>query len=82
MLQRFMVRSTMRQVFLWGDRRSYQMDIHNRKEALKEIDSDGWQRVNGIVMVKPALSYLDIIFRHPSAPIFRLPLTVSAGVSR
>lgn len=46
----------------FGDRRSYQMDIHNRKEALKEIDSDVAEGAD-IVMVKPALSYLDIIFQ-------------------
>ena len=44
----------------FGDRRSYQMDIHNSKEALKEVESD-IQEGADIVMVKPALSYLDII---------------------
>ena len=44
----------------FGDRRSYQMDIHNRKEAMKEIDSDTAEGAD-IVMVKPAMSYLDII---------------------
>lgn len=46
----------------FGDRRSYQMDIHNRKEALKEIDSDVEEGAD-IVMVKPAMSYLDIIWQ-------------------
>lgn len=46
----------------FGDRRSYQMDIHNRKEALKEIDSDIEEGAD-IVMVKPAMSYLDIIWQ-------------------
>ena len=46
----------------FGDRRSYQMDIHNRKEAMKEIDSDIAEGAD-IVMVKPALSYLDIIYQ-------------------
>ena len=44
----------------FGDRRSYQMDIHNSREALKEIESDISEGAD-IVMVKPALSYLDII---------------------
>ena len=46
----------------FGDRRSYQMDIHNSDEAMKEIDSDVAEGAD-IVMVKPALSYLDIIRR-------------------
>jgi len=45
---------------LWGDRRSYQMDPPNRREALKEIAMDIEQGAD-IVIVKPALSYLDVI---------------------
>jgi porphobilinogen synthase len=45
---------------LWGDRRTYQMDPPNRREALKEIAIDIKEGAD-IVMVKPALSYLDII---------------------
>lgn len=44
----------------FGDRKSYQMDYHNRKEALKEVELDVEEGAD-IVMVKPALSYLDII---------------------
>ena len=44
----------------FGDRRSYQMDISNLREALKEVEFD-IQEGADIVMVKPALSYLDII---------------------
>ena len=44
----------------FGDRRSYQMDYHNRKEALKEVFSDIEEGAD-IIMIKPALSYLDII---------------------
>jgi len=44
----------------FGDRKSYQMDWHNGKEALKEILLDISEGAD-IVMVKPALSYLDII---------------------
>jgi porphobilinogen synthase len=45
---------------LWGDRRGYQMDPPNKREALREIAMD-IQEGADIVMVKPALSYLDII---------------------
>jgi len=44
----------------FGDRSSYQMDPPNRREALKEIVMDLDEGAD-IVMVKPALSYLDII---------------------
>ena len=45
---------------LWGDRRSYQMDPPNRREAMREIAMDIDEGAD-IVMVKPALSYLDIL---------------------
>jgi porphobilinogen synthase len=44
----------------FGDRRSYQMDPANRREALKEAAMDIAEGAD-IVMVKPALAYLDII---------------------
>lgn len=44
----------------FGDRKSYQMDFRNTDEALREIAAD-IQEGADIVMVKPALSYLDII---------------------
>ena len=44
----------------FGDRRSYQMDPANRREALREIELDVAEGAD-ILMVKPALSYLDII---------------------
>jgi porphobilinogen synthase len=44
----------------FGDRRSYQMDPANRREALKEIALDVEEGAD-IIMVKPALPYLDII---------------------
>lgn len=44
----------------FGDRRSYQMDSANRREALKEVALDIEEGAD-IVMVKPALAYLDII---------------------
>lgn len=44
----------------FGDRKTYQMDYHNRKEAMKEVYSDLDEGAD-IIMIKPALSYLDII---------------------
>ncbi len=44
----------------FGDRKSYQMDFHNRKEARKEVMLDVEEGAD-IIMVKPALSYLDIV---------------------
>ncbi len=46
----------------FGDRRSYQMDFRNAREAEKEVLMDLDEGAD-IVMVKPALSYLDIIAR-------------------
>ena len=46
----------------FGDRRSYQMDPPNAREALREVALD-IQEGADIVMVKPALSYLDVICR-------------------
>ena len=46
----------------FGDRRGYQMDYHNGKEAMKEALLDVEEGAD-IIMVKPALSYLDIIRR-------------------
>ncbi|MFT4662056.1 MAG: porphobilinogen synthase [Patiriisocius sp.] len=44
----------------FGDRRTYQMDPANRLEALREVEYDDAEGAD-ILMVKPALSYLDII---------------------
>ncbi|HYO77447.1 MAG TPA: porphobilinogen synthase [Thermoanaerobaculia bacterium] len=44
----------------FGDRRTYQMDPANGREALREIELDVLEGAD-IVMVKPALSYLDVI---------------------
>ncbi|MEO7021416.1 MAG: porphobilinogen synthase [Ktedonobacteraceae bacterium] len=44
----------------FGDRRSYQMDPANVREALREVDLDIAEGAD-IVMVKPALAYLDVI---------------------
>ncbi len=55
----------------FGDRRSYQMDPANVREALREIDLDIAEGAD-VVMVKPALAYLDVIQRvreHCDLPI-------------
>lgn len=44
----------------FGDRKTYQMDYHNRREALKEVDQDVLEGAD-IVMVKPAMTYGDLI---------------------
>jgi porphobilinogen synthase len=46
----------------FGDRRSYQMDPANAGEALREVDLDIGEGAD-IVMVKPALAYLDLVWR-------------------
>ncbi|CAD7770413.1 Delta-aminolevulinic acid dehydratase [Candidatus Methanoperedenaceae archaeon GB50] len=46
----------------FGDRRSYQMDPPNAREALREAELDVGEGAD-IIMVKPALPYLDIIYR-------------------
>ncbi|HUI68156.1 MAG TPA: porphobilinogen synthase [Nitrospirota bacterium] len=46
----------------FGDRRSYQMDAPNSREALREVSLDIDEGAD-IVMVKPALAYLDIIYQ-------------------
>ena len=56
----------------FGDRRSYQMDSANFREALREVEQDVAEGAD-IIMVKPSLAYLDIInkvrdtFNHPIA---------------
>lgn len=44
----------------FGDRQSYQMDPANKREALREIDLDVEEGAD-IIMVKPAMPYLDVI---------------------
>ncbi len=55
----------------FGDRRGYQMDPANGDEALREVELDILEGAD-IVMVKPALAYLDIIWRVKQA--FGLPV--------
>jgi porphobilinogen synthase len=54
----------------FGDRRSYQMDPANRHEAMKEVELDIAEGAD-IIMVKPALAYLDIV---PDTPLPQVPL--------
>ena len=44
----------------FGDRRSYQMDVHNRREALREVLLDVDEGAD-IIMIKPAMAYGDLI---------------------
>jgi len=46
----------------FGDRRSYQMDPGNADEALREVELDIREGAD-IIMVKPAMTYLDIVYR-------------------
>ena len=55
----------------FGDRKSYQMDFHNRREAVKEALLDAEEGAD-ILMVKPAMSYLDLVREVKDAT--RLPL--------
>ena len=55
----------------FGDRRTYQMDPANTREALKEVQWDVEEGVD-MVIVKPALSYLDIM--HQVRSNFNVPV--------
>ncbi|MEM4311653.1 MAG: porphobilinogen synthase [Nitrososphaerales archaeon] len=55
----------------FGDRKSYQMSYKNKREALREIELDIREGAD-VIMVKPALAYLDII--HLTKNKFNLPL--------
>ena len=57
----------------FGDRRSYQMDCANGQEALREIGADIEEGAD-IVMVKPALAYLDVL--REAALTFDMPFAV------
>ena len=46
----------------YGDRKSYQMDVHNVVEGVKEALQDVAEGAD-ILMVKPAMSYLDVVLR-------------------
>lgn len=61
----------------FGDRRTYQMDYSNPTEALREIALDVAEGAD-MIMVKPALAYLDVIYRAKRK--FRMP-TAAYNVS-
>ena len=58
----------------FGDRRSYQMDGANLREAMREIELDIEEGAD-MIMVKPAMPYLDVISERASASICRWRLT-------
>lgn len=55
----------------FGDRRTYQMDIANGREAMREIEDDIAEGAD-MIMVKPALAYLDLVRQAKDS--FDLPL--------
>ena len=55
----------------FGDRKTYQMDYHNRREGVKKASQDLEQGAD-LIMVKPALSYLDVV--HEIAAAFPVPV--------
>lgn len=59
----------------FGDRRSYQMDPHNGREAMRECELDVLEGAD-ILMVKPALAYLDLV--HEARQRFDLPIACYA----
>ena len=56
-----------------GDRRGYQMDVRNGREALRELEADEEEGAD-VLMVKPALAFLDVI--KEARACTRLPLAV------
>jgi porphobilinogen synthase len=56
-----------------GNRKSYQMDIRNSREALREVELDIEEGAD-VVMVKPGLAFLDIL--HQTAEISSVPVAV------
>lgn len=57
----------------FGDRKSYQMDFSNGNEAIREIESDIEEGAD-IVMIKPALAYLDVL--KETSLTYNIPLAV------
>lgn len=55
----------------FGDKKTYQMDYRNKTEALRELEADELEGAD-MVMVKPALSYLDVVAKlkeHSNLPV-------------
>lgn len=59
----------------FGDRRAYQMDPANVREAMREVDLDVSEGAD-IIMVKPAMAYMDVISKVRDG--FELPLAAAA----
>ncbi len=59
----------------FGDRRSYQMDPHNGREAMRECALDVQEGAD-ILMIKPAMSYLDLVYQCKQR--FELPVAAYA----
>ena len=59
----------------FGDRRSYQMDWHNSREAMRECALDVQEGAD-ILMIKPAMSYLDLVYQCRQR--FELPVAAYA----
>ena len=59
----------------FGDRRSYQMDFHNAREAMRECALDAAEGAD-ILMIKPALAYLDLV--HQAKQNFDIPIACYA----
>ncbi len=59
----------------FGDRRSYQMDWHNSREAMRECELDVAEGAD-ILMIKPAMSYLDLVYQAKQR--FDLPIAAYA----
>lgn len=47
----------------FGDRKTYQMDYHNPREAMRDIQDDIDEGAD-IIIIKPALAFLDILKQH------------------
>ena len=60
-------------VLAYGDKRTHQMDCSNSDEAMREIALDIEEGAD-IIMVKPSLFYLDIVYRAKTE--FKMPLAV------
>lgn len=60
---------------VFGDRKSYQMDYHNGKEAMRECALDLEEGAD-ILMIKPAMSYLDLV--HEAKVRFDVPIAAYA----
>ena len=68
----------------FGDRKSYQMDYHNRREGMKEALTDIEEGAD-IIMIKPAMSYLDMVsevYKATNVPIAAYSVSVNMQWSK